>query len=238
MSPKAEPRTKSRLPLSRERVLDAAIRLADEGGIESVTMRRLARELGVEAMSLYNHVQNKSDLVNGIVDLVFAEVELPETGEWDDAVRQCAISAHEAFLRHPWACSLMLSPTMTPGVRAPRLLYMEWLLRRLREAGFSPDLTYHAYHALDSHILCFTLWQLAHSVAADSIRGERDLADFAADFLRRLPAADYPNFAEHVEQHLVAPAGDGAREFEFGLDLILEGLDRARAGPGPSGAAA
>jgi AcrR family transcriptional regulator len=235
MSPDDNPRTQPRLPLSRERVLDAAIRLADEGGIESLTMRKLARELGVEAMSLYNHVKNKGDLVNGIVDIVFAEVELPETGKWDEAIRRCAISAHVAFRRHPWACSLMMSPNMTPGVRAPRLLYMEWLLRRLREAGFSPDLTYHAYHALDSHILGFTLWQLAHSVAADTLRGERDLGDIAADFLRRLPATDYPYLAEHVEQHLAAPAGDGARQFEFGLDLILESLERARGGAGPSG---
>src|SRR5438876_12042574 len=104
----------SRTPLSRKRVLDAAIRLADEGGIESLTMRKLARELGVEAMSLYNHVANKGDLVDGIVDLVVAEIELPDgTDDWAAAIRECAVSAHETFLRHPWACSLVLLPTST-----------------------------------------------------------------------------------------------------------------------------
>src|SRR3954453_8440813 len=99
-------RAKSRRRLSRERVLRAAIRLADEGGIESLTMRKLARTLGVEAMSLYHHVANKGDLVDAIVDVVVSEIELPETGEWDAAVRECAVSAHQVFLRHPWACSL------------------------------------------------------------------------------------------------------------------------------------
>src|SRR5947209_14246014 len=118
MASNAHSRSQSRVPLTRERVLDAAIRLADEGGIESLTMRKLARELGVEAMSLYNHVANKGDLVDGIVDLVVSEIELPSTTEdWDIAVRECAVSAHETFLRHPWACSLVLSPA---GARTPR----------------------------------------------------------------------------------------------------------------------
>ena len=215
-----------RAPLSRERVLHAAIRLADEGGIESLTMRKLARTLGVEAMSLYNHVANKGDLVDGIVDLVVSEIELPATAEdWDVAVRQYAISAHQALLRHPWACSLVMSLTTTRTARASRLRYMEWLLGRLRAAGFSPELTYHAYHALDSHILGFTLWQLGHSAGTDDLG---DLADFATTFLQKLRAGDYTYLAEHVEQHLAAPSDDGEREFEFGLDLILDGLERAR----------
>src|ERR671935_2789592 len=119
-----------RLPLSRERVLDAAIRLADEGGIESLTMRKLARALGVEATSLYNHVANKGDLVDGIVDLVVDEIELPTEDDWDVAIRAYAISAHTALLRHPWACSLAMTPTSTRTARAARLRYMEWLLRR------------------------------------------------------------------------------------------------------------
>jgi AcrR family transcriptional regulator len=209
-------------------VLRAAIALADEAGIESLTMRKLARELGVEAMSLYNHVANKGDLVDGIVDLVVGEIELPSSAEdWDVAIRRCAISAHEALLRHPWACSLVMSPSTapSPGARTPRLVYIEWLLGRLREAGFPPELAYHAYHALDSHILGFTFWQLGHSAAAKSLG--KDFADLAASFLRELRAGDYPYLAEHVEQHLAAPNDDGAREFEFGLDLILDGLKRA-----------
>ena len=120
-------------------MLHAAIRLADEGGIESLTMRKLARELGVEAMSLYNHVANKGDLVDGIVDLVVGEIDLPSTEDWEAAIRECAISAHDAFLRHPWACSLVMSPTAARGARVPRLRYMEWLLGRLREPASRPS---------------------------------------------------------------------------------------------------
>jgi len=216
----------ARVPLSRERILETAVRLADDGGIESLSMRKLARELGVEAMSLYNHVANKGALVDGIVDLVLEEIELPSDGEWDHAVRRCAISAHEAFLRHPWACALVLSPSGsgTDSIDTPRVRYMEWLLGRLREAGFSPELAYSAYHTLDSHILGFTLWQLGH-VGAVRDTGE-SLADLARGFVQQL-GDDYPYLAEHAEQHLAA-GNDGAREFEFGLDLLLDGLRRAR----------
>jgi AcrR family transcriptional regulator len=194
-------------------------------------MRKLARELGVEAMSLYNHVANKGDLVDAIVDLVVGEIELPSSREdWDVAIRRCAISAHDALLRHPWACSLVMSPSSTPSPtgRTPRLVYIEWLLGRLREAGFSPELAYHAYHALDSHILGFTFWELGHLAAAKDLAGAKGLADLAASFLRELRAGEYPYLAEHVEQHLAATSDDGASEFEFGLDLILEGLEKLR----------
>jgi AcrR family transcriptional regulator len=229
MPPKPTTRSQPRVPLSRERVLDAAIRLADEGGIESLSMRKLARELGVEAMSLYNHVANKGDLVDTIADLVVSEIELPAaTEEWDVAVRTCAISAYETFMRHPWACSLVMSPTGTRAARAPRMRYIEWLLGRFREAGFSPELTYHAYHAVDSHILGFTLWHLGHSAGAKAVAGDQDFADFAASLIEELRADGYPYLAEHAEQHLAGVEGE--REFEFGLDLILDGLKRAHAG--------
>jgi AcrR family transcriptional regulator len=219
----------ARRPLSRDRILEAAIRLADEEGIESLSMRKLARELGVEAMSLYNHVANKGDLVDAMVDSVVSEIELPEEVEWHAAIRRCAISAHDLFLRHPWACSLAIGPTHKPGLPLPRLRYMEWLLGRLREAGFSPKLTYSGYHALDSHILGFTMWQLGHAAAARAVAEDQEPADFAKAFLRELPEGEFRHFAEHVEQHIAAPEGDGQREFEFALDLILDGLDRARA---------
>jgi AcrR family transcriptional regulator len=226
----SESKTESRVPLSRERVLQAAIHLVDEGGIESLSMRKLARELGVEAMSLYNHVANKRDLVNGIVDLVLDEIELPEDDEqWDRAIRKCAISAHETLLRHPWACSLVMSSSRPDLSDSPRIQYMEWLLGRLRRAGFSADLTYHGYHALDSHILGFTLWQLGHAAGAEEFLGDKSVAEAFAGFVEQLRARDYKYLAEHAEQHLAAPPGDGAREFEFGLDLILDGLERARA---------
>jgi AcrR family transcriptional regulator len=214
--------------LSRERVLDAAIALADENGIESLTMRKLARELGVEAMSLYNHVANKGDLVDAIVDRVLNEIDLPATAEeWDVAIRECAISAHEALLRHPWACSLVLSPTTTRTVPVGRLRYIEWLLQRLREAGFSAESTYHAYHALDGHILGFTLWELGHSAAVTNIAAGQDVADFVAEKLRELQT-DYPYLAEHGELHLADAPAERPRAFDFGLDLILDGLRQLR----------
>jgi AcrR family transcriptional regulator len=213
--------------LTRNRILKAAVRLADDGGIESLTMRKLARALGVEAMSLYNHVANKSDLVDGMVDLVVGEIELPDTAEWDAAIRECAISAHEVFVRHPWACSLAMAPSPGRTLLTPRLRYMEWLLGRLREAGFSPELTYHAYHTLDSHILGFTLWELGHAAGARQLADGEDLADIAAGLIVRLRENGFPHLAEHAEQH-VERGSDGVSEFEFGLDLILAGLKRAR----------
>jgi AcrR family transcriptional regulator len=226
MATHPESSSQPRVPLSRERVLSAAIRLADEGGIESLTMRKLAQALGVEAMSLYNHVANKGEIVDGIVDRVVSEIELPAGADnWDTAIRRCAISAHDVLLRHPWACSLVMSPARSPAALSARMRYIEWLLGRLREAGFPPELAYHAYHALDSHILGFTLWQLGHSAGTD------DMADFAATFLGELPAGEFPYLAEHIRQHL-APSSNGDSEFEFGLDLILDGLERARVGAG------
>jgi AcrR family transcriptional regulator len=208
-------------------VLEAAIRIADDRGIESLSMRRLARELGVEAMSLYNHVANKGDLVDAMVDLVVSEIELPEAAEWDVAVRACAISAHEVLVRHPWACGLVMAPTTKPSLPSARLRYMEWLLGRLRGAGFSPELTFSAYHAIDSHILGFTMWQLGHAAGARALGGDKEVADFVRALVRELPASEFPHFAEHVEQHLAAPEGEGAREYEFALDLILDGLRQA-----------
>ncbi len=209
-----------RMPLSRERVLRAAIALADESGIEALSMRRLGQELGVEAMSLYNHVANKDDLLAGIVDLVLSEMEPPSIGgDWKAALRESAISAHDVLRHHPWACSLAMSP---PRIVPARTQAMERMLRRLREAGFSADLTYHAYHALDSHIWGFTLWELGHSITGD------DVGDLAATFLRTFPADEYPYAAEHVEQHLAGFGRDGKGTFEFVLDLILEGIERLR----------
>jgi AcrR family transcriptional regulator len=206
--------------LSRDRVLHAAIDLADGGGIESLTMRKLGQALGVEAMSLYNHVAKKDDIVAGMLELVVREIEVPSReSDWKTAIRHTAISAHDALVRHPWACSLMMSPV---AVSPARLRWMESVLATLREAGFSPELTHHAYHALDSHITGFTLWQVSISFSAE------DLPEVGAVFLRELPVDEYPYLAEHVEQHLTPSGHDEGSEFEFGLDLILDGLDRAR----------
>lgn len=216
-------RTQSREPrprLNRDRVLRAAIALADEHGIDALSMRRLGQELGVEAMSLYNHVANKDDLESGIVEIVLGEIEVPSGADWKAALRRTAISSHDAFVRHRWACSLMMRAS---GVSPARMRWMEAVLRTLREAGFSADLTHHAYHALDSHITGFTLWQVSMPFET-----KEELDDIAGWFLSQIPTDEYPYVVEHAHQHLEPASPDGKSEFEFGLDLILDGLERLR----------
>src|SRR3954465_14123815 len=158
---RSEQDAEPRLPLSRERILSAALELVDEGGIDSLTMRKLGQTLGFEAMSLYNHVANKDDVLDGILDLVLAEMEPPASGgEWDAAIRRSAISVHDALRRHPWAAPLLMS---AGHIREARLRYMDALLGRLSEAGFSPHTTYHASHVLDGHMIGFSLWEISHS---------------------------------------------------------------------------
>ena len=223
-------RSRTRRALSRERVLEKAIALADKDGIEALSMRRLGQALGVEAMSLYNHVANKGELVGAMVDSVIERFELPEDERrWDVAIRRCAISAHDLLIEHPWACGLALVPSDVRVIGGPRVRYMEWLLRQLREAGFSADLAYSAYHTLDSHIFGFTLWQLGHVKAARMLapEGEENVEKWAARLLEQL-RPQYPYLAEHGDQHMSAGARDGRHEFEFGLDLILDGLKRRK----------
>jgi AcrR family transcriptional regulator len=209
-----------RIPLNRDRVLRAAITLADESGLETVTMRKLGQALGVEAMSLYNHVANKDDLLTGMVDQVVAEMEVAAVdGDWKAAIRRSVISAHDVLVAHPWAARLMIS---SPGVSTARLRYMEGLLAALRHGGFSAVQTHHAYHALDSHIVGFTLWQVSFPFEAE------ELPDLASRFLRQLPADEYPALIEHVELHLAGVDDDGESEFAYGLDLILDGVERLR----------
>ncbi|HEX6139498.1 MAG TPA: TetR/AcrR family transcriptional regulator C-terminal domain-containing protein [Candidatus Limnocylindria bacterium] len=208
----------SRLRLSRERVLQAAVALADEHGLDAMSMRRLAQELGVEAMSLYHYFANKGELLGGMLDAVSAEMELPSPeGEWRSALRSAAISAHETLLRHPWACSLLMTPT---GPSPARLRWMDSILGRLRGAGFSPEMTHHGYHALDSHIVGFTLWLLPYMALSQA------QPDFAERFVAATPLEELPHLAEHIDVHLSERAGD-TNEFEFGLDLILDGLARS-----------
>jgi AcrR family transcriptional regulator len=222
MATHAESSAQPRVPLNRARVLQAALTLADEGGIEALTMRKLGQALGIEAMSLYNHVANKDDILNGLVDLVMGEIELASASDdWVATIRRSAVDAHDALARHPWAVGLMMTPTrVTPA----RIRYMDSLLRQLREAGFSADLTYHAYHALDAHIFGFSLWQASHSLAAV------DVPDLANWFRREFPPDEYPDMTEHVEQHLTEGSHHDVSAFEFGLDLILDGLEKLHRG--------
>jgi AcrR family transcriptional regulator len=229
-------RARARKPLTRERVLEQAIALADRDGVEGLSMRKLAQPLGVEAMSLYNHVANKGELVSAMVDRVIEGFELPDDEpRWDKAIRRCAISAHDLLLEHPWACRLALVPSDIRVVGGPRIRYMEWLLGRLREAGFSPELTYSAYHTLDSHIFGFTLWQLGHAQAARMMvpPDGQSVEEWALRFVQQM-RPDYPYLAEHADQHMAAGAREGRHEFEFGLDLILDGLRRRKRSSGPS----
>jgi AcrR family transcriptional regulator len=216
----APPATEAKVPLSRDRILHAAVAMADEGGLESLSMRRLAQGLGVEAMSLYHHVGNKQDLMGGMLNAVYEEVEPPSSeGDWRAAMRRSAISFHHVLLRHPWACSLLGS---TIGASPTRLRHMDTVLGRLRGAGFSADMTHHAYHALDSHIVGFTLWLLPYMTIA------RQQPDYAERFLGELSVDDLPHLVEHIGVHMAPDAPGGVDEFEFGLDLILDGLERLR----------
>ena len=214
MATEAQPR----LPLTRERILQAALEVADEQGIESVTMRKLGQLLGFEAMSLYNHVSNKNDVLDGILDLVLAETEPPSPEEdWVAAIRHSACSVHAALRRHPWAAPLLMSPS---HVRPARLHQMNALLEQLREAGFSAETTYHAYHALDGHICGFSLWEASHTYTAEEVSGFREKF---AEIIRR---DDYPYLFDHGEQHFAEGPHRKVSAFEFGLDLILEGLKK------------
>jgi AcrR family transcriptional regulator len=205
--------------LTRDRVLRAAIDLADQGGIESLSMRKLAEELGVEAMSIYHYVAKKEDLLAAIVDLVVTEFEVPSGGaDWKADIRRSAISAHDVLMRHPWACGLIMSGT---GIGLARLRWMESLLRRLREAGLSPNMTHHAYHALDSHIIGSTLWQAGYSAM-------KLPADSGKSFLETLPGEEFRYLLEHAAEHMSRSKRKDVPEFEFGLDLILDGLEKIR----------
>ena len=175
-------------------------------------------------MALYNHVKNKDDLLDGVTNLVLREIELPQTSDWRADVRRHAMSAHEVFGRHPWACQLSLSPRVVPA----SVRRADWILRRLREAGFDDQLTYHAYHALDAHILGYTLWQSGHTIA-----DEEELAEVASKFLDGYPRDEYPDLHEHTQQHLDGFGSGKPGAFELVLDLLLDGLARTRADTGP-----
>jgi AcrR family transcriptional regulator len=215
------PRGSPRRPrLSRERILRAALKLADERGIEALSMRNLGQALKVEAMSLYKHVSSKDDVLDGISELVMEEFEVPSTeGDWQAAIRRSAISAHDALRRHPWA-GPVLESRVNPG--HVRLRYLDAVVGTLRRAGFSmPDVA-RAFMAIDSHTYGFTIQELALPFNRET------LPDVAVDFTAMMPP-EYQNVMAMAE---LAMQGRDAIpvEFEFGLDLILDGLARRLAG--------
>jgi AcrR family transcriptional regulator len=215
----AEPKAEPRIPLSRERVLRAAIAFADTEGIESLSMRKLGQQLGVEAMSLYKHVANKDDMLDGMIDVVFGEIDLPSGGgHWKTAMHQRAISARRALSRHPWAIGLTES-RMKPG--PANLRHHDSVIGCLREAGFSIEMALHAYSALDSYIYGFALQERSLPFETPD-----QVAEVSEMMLARFPAGEYPYLTEAMVEHVGKPGYDYADEFEFGLDLLLDGLER------------
>lgn len=212
---RVEPRTR----LTRERVQRAALVAADAGGLEALTMRKLAEVLEVAPMALYRHVANKDDLIDAMVDIVFGEVGLPSSGtNWRTAMRQRAISLRDVLLRHRWAIGIMESRT-NPGPATLR--HHDSVLGSLRAGGFSVPMAAHAYSVLDSYIYGFALTKMNLPFSSD------DVAEVAEAMLQPFPANEYPNMVEILMEHVMKPGYDYGDEFEYGLDLILDGLDRA-----------
>lgn len=206
-----------RAPLNRERVFQAAISFADKHGIAELSMRKLGHLLGVEAMSLYKHVKNKDDMLDGMVDLIVAEIEPPAIGvDWKQALRRRAISAHEVLLRHRWATLLFMSRLY---IGPAMLVYNDRTIGCLREAGFSWQLTDYAWNALDSHIYGFTLIELNFPIEPD------EYAAVAAKYLHLIPPSQFP-YLHGMTDAVSKGTHSGRLEFTFGLDLILDGLER------------
>ena len=220
MTTRPQPSAEPRAPLSRQRVLRAAVALADRGGVGSLSMRKLAQELGVEAMSLYHHVASKDDILDGIVDVVFGEIELP-SGDvgWREAMRRRAVSAREALRRHPWATALMESRS-TPGPANVR--HHDAVLGVLRNAGFPVELAAHAYSLLDAYIYGFALQETSLPFSTPE-----ETVEVAQSIMAEFPADEYPHLAEIATEHVLKPGYDYGNEYAFGLELILDGLDRA-----------
>lgn len=210
-----------RTPLSKDRVLRAAVKLADSAGIESLSMRKLSQKLGVVPMALYKHVANKEELLDGIVDIVVGEIDPPDREtDWKSAIRQRVLSAREALLRHSWASQVIESRTNpTPAV----LAYMDSMIGMFRVGGFSIDLTHHVMHAMGSRIFGFT-----HEL----FDNDQNVDPQAQVVMASAMAEKYPYVTElfmaaaHTEDSIVGQGCDDQFEFEFALDLLLDGFER------------
>ena len=223
MATKIETEATPREPLSRERVLEAAVALADRDGVDSLSMRKLAQELHVVPMALYKHVVNKDELLDGMIDVVVTEIDPPIDGaEWKTAVRERILSARRALLRHPWASRVMESRTEpTPTV----LGYMDSMIGMFLAGGFTIDQVHHAMHAMGSRLMGFT--QELFNDSADST------PEIEAEMYEAMAAA-LPNIyrlyltVSHDDGSVVGPGCDDQFEFEFALDLMLDGLERLK----------
>jgi AcrR family transcriptional regulator len=207
--------------LSRERVVRAAIEQADESGLEALTMRTLAEKLEVAPMALYRHVADKDDLIDAMVDAVFSEIGVPAAGgDWKTAMRRRAASVREALSRHRWAVGLMES-RRSPG--PANLRHHDAVIGRLRAAGFSIEMTADAYSLLNSYVYGFALtaMNLPFETTAEA-------DEMTQDLLGRLPVNEYPNYAEFISEHVTKPSYDHEGRFEYGLDVILDALEKVR----------
>lgn len=217
MGRKAGTQDEKRAPLSRERLLLGAIAVADASGIGSLTMRSLAQELDVKPMSLYHYVANKEEILDGIIDVVFSEIELPSANaDWRSAIRDRAISARGVLRRHPWATPLMESRT-NPGPATLR--HHDSVIGTLRRAGFSVAMAAHAFSLLDSYTYGFALQEAALPFSPETA------PDLAEAILARFPSEEYPYLAELAAEHVLQPGYDYGDEFGLGLDLILDSLE-------------
>ena len=212
-----KPEVSLSLPLSRERVLQAALRLVDDGGLEALSMRKLALELGVQAMSLYNHVANKDDIIDGLVEIVVGEIEVPSFDlDWKTAMRRRSTSAHAMLLRHPWATMPLVSGI---NVGPAMLGYINATLGCLYEAGFSLEMADRIWNAIDSHIYGFTLQELNFPFKPENY------SEAAKIGLPLISADQYP-YMNQLTHAVIEKRYDGIADFNFGLELLLDGLDR------------
>ncbi|MFD3517493.1 TetR/AcrR family transcriptional regulator [Streptomyces sp. NPDC058657] len=214
---KGRSKAAGRTPLSRERVIRTAVAVADAKGSAALTMRAIAEPLGVEAMSLYHHVAGREDILDGMVDVVFGEIELPPRAtDWKSAMRQRALSARDVLGRHPWAVGLMDSRSR-PGQATLR--HHDAVLGVLRDGGFSVPMAAHAISLIDSYLYGFVLQEQSLP-----FRGAAELEELAGTLLAAMPADTYPHLAELATEHVLRPGYDYAEEFTFGLTLLLDAL--------------
>jgi AcrR family transcriptional regulator len=227
MSEGSKDRRGGRPRLSRERVLQGAMAVADSGGIDSLTIRSLAQSLGVKPMSVYYYVANKDEILDGIIDLVFSEIELPAAGgDWRAEISRRAESARRVLRAHPWAIGLMESRT-SPGPETLR--HHDSVIATLRAAGFSRDLTAHAYALLDSYTYGFALQEVGLP-----FDGSDTVADVAEPIMERFATGEYPHLVEMATDYYLKPGYDFGDEFRWGLDLILDAIT-SRATPAAGG---
>lgn len=208
-----------RPPLTSERVLLTALQMADRDGLESLSMRRLAQELKVEAMSLYNHVASKEVILDGLVELVVSEIELPALrGDWRVSMRKRALTAHAVLMRHPWATMLFVSRI---NIGPNMLRYVDQTIGCLREAGFSYPMADHAWNAVDAYVYGFTLHRLNFPLEPS------EYASAASRFLPMIPVERFP-YLNGMSQEVISGRHDGIQDLALGLDLILDGLEKMR----------